>query len=74
MFTWTVVNIGLWGKSPTGRTRCHTSIHVLGEVPEGEAIAQARERITRSWDPLNLKQALLACLDAGNYSITMETT
>ena len=74
MFTWTVVNIGLWGKSPTGRTRCHTSLHILGEVPEKEAIAQARERVIKGWDPMNLKQATLACLDAGNYSITLETT
>jgi hypothetical protein len=74
MTTWTVVRIALWGTSPTGRARAHTSVHLEGVVPEHEALERSRERITEDRIPFNIKQYLLNCLDLGNCSVSVETT
>jgi len=78
MVTWTVVRVMMWAR-PQGRVasyyRCDYN-HIKSEVlTDAEALKRTRESIAR--DPIefnHIRDALLACIDKGDYLITTEVT
>lgn len=78
MITWTVVRVMVWAR-PHGRVasyyRCDFN-HVKSEVlTDAEALRRTRESIAN--DPIEFhhtRDALLACIDKGDYLIETEVT
>jgi hypothetical protein len=78
MITWTVVRVMVWAR-PHGRVasyyRCDFN-HVKDEVlTDAEALRRTRESIAN--DPIEfhrIRDALLACIDKGDYLIETEVT
>ena len=76
MTTWTIVSVCLWAR-PNGRVasyyRCHYN-HIKAIVlTDAEALKRTRESIANDrYEPK--RDALLACIDNGDYLITTEVT